>query len=137
MAAGTRVIVVDSAVWAAWFNGEETPHAARLGRALDEETDLGIAPVILTEVLQGLRTDSGFNRARTALLQLPILALDTNGHIEAAKLFRVLRSKGMTVRGAVDCIIAQTCIAAEAELLSPDRDFAGIARHSSLRLCAL
>ncbi len=55
-------------------------------------------------------------------------------HVEAAVLFRFLRQKGVTVRGAVDCIIARSCIELDAELLSPDADFRQIARHSSLRL---
>ena len=42
--------------------------------------------------------------------------------------------KGTTVRGAVDCIIAQTCLDTGAQLLSRDGDFAKIARHTSLRL---
>ena len=54
--------------------------------------------------------------------------------MRAARLFRSLRKKGVTVRGAVDCVIAQTCLDTEAELLSPDSDFRQIARHTSLRL---
>lgn len=52
-------------------------------------------------------------------------------------LLRRLRSTGVTVRGTIDCIIAQTCITAGVELLSTDQDFAAIARHTSLRLCAV
>ena len=131
------MIVVDTAVWAAFFNGRRTAQVARLEQALSVEDDLGVVPVILTEVLQGFRTDHGFSRARVLLTALPLLTLSADGHVAAARLFRFLRAKGVTVRGAVDCIIAQTCIASGAELLSPDRDFAGIARHSPLRLCAV
>jgi predicted nucleic acid-binding protein len=55
-------------------------------------------------------------------------------HVRAARLFRTLRRKGVTVRGAVDCVIAQTCLDIGAELLSPDADFRHIARHTALRL---
>jgi predicted nucleic acid-binding protein len=34
----------------------------------------------------------------------------------------------------VDCIIAQTCLDVDAELLSPDAGFRNIARHTPLRL---
>ena len=44
---------------------------------------------------------------------------------------------GVTVRGAVDCIIAQACLDIEAELLSPDADFERIALHTPLRLWRL
>jgi predicted nucleic acid-binding protein len=66
-----------------------------------------------------------------------VLVLDIEGHAAAARLFRRLRSKGVTVRGAIDCIIDHACIAAGVELLSTNQDFAAIARHSTLRLCAV
>ena len=130
------MIVVDTTVWADWFNGTDSPQVDRLDQALDRQ-DAGLAPVILTEVLQGFRSEPDFERARALLVQLPALTLDIEGHASAARLFRRLRSKGVTVRGAIDCIIAQTCIAAGVELLSTDQDFIGIARHTPLRLCAV
>jgi predicted nucleic acid-binding protein len=95
---------------------------------------LAVVPIIITEVLQGFRTDSGFQRARRVLLALPVIQPTVDCHVRAARLFRSLRQRGITVRGAVDCIIAQTCLDADAELLSPDADFAHIARHTPLRL---
>ena len=130
------MIVVDTTVWADWFNGTDSPQVDRLDQALDRQ-DAGLVPVILTEVLQGFRSEPDFERARALLVQLPALTLDIEGHASAARLFRRLRSKGVTVRGAIDCIIAQTCIAAGVALLSADQDFVGIARHTPLRLCAV
>jgi hypothetical protein len=128
------VIVVDTTVWADWFKGTDSPEVDRLGLAM-ERHDVGLVPAVLTEVLQGFRAEGDFERARGLLVQLPVLALDVEGHVAAARLFRRLRSRGVTVRGTIDCIIAQTCIAAGAALLSTDHDFAAIARHTSLRLC--
>jgi len=128
------VIVVDTAVWADWFKGTDSPEVGRLGHGLEVQ-DVGLVPVVLTEVLQGFRADRDFVRARDLLLGLPLLTLDVDGHVAAARLYRGLRSRGITVRGTIDCIIAQTCITASVELLSSDQDFAAIARHTSLRLC--
>jgi predicted nucleic acid-binding protein len=130
------VIVVDTAVWADWFNGADSPEVDRLDPALSRQ-NAGLVPVILTQVLQGFRSDRDFERAHVLLVRLPVLVLDIEGHAAAARLFRRLRSKGVTVRGAIDCIIAQVCIAAGVELLSTDQDFAAIARHTALRLCAV
>ena len=127
------MIVIDTSVWAAWFNGVNSVEVGRLDEALERQ-DAGLAPVILTEVLQGFRSDRDLERARALLVRLPVLTLDVEGHVAAARLFRQLRRRGITVRGAVDCIIAQTCIAADVELLSSGRDFVAIARHSRLRL---
>jgi len=128
------MIVVDTSVWADWFNGADTGEVARLDRALSSDA-VGVTPIILTEVLMGFRTDRSFERAHSLLVRLPSLVLDDAGHVEAARLFRDLRRRGITVRGAADCIIAQTCIAADAELLSADRDFKAMARVTALRLC--
>jgi predicted nucleic acid-binding protein len=128
------VIVVDSNAWADFFNGLQTPHVQRLDAALSDEEDLAVIPIIITEVLQGFRTDTGFRSARDILVALPSIHPSVDCHVEAARLFRSLRQRGVTVRGAVDCIIAQTCLDFDAELLSPDSDFAHIARHTLLRL---
>ena len=131
------MIIVDSNAWADFFNGVSSRYVHRLDTALREEEDLAVLPIIITEVLQGFRTDSGFQRARRLLVALPVVEPTVDFHVRAARLFRSLRSKGVTVRGAVDCIIAQTCIDLGAQLLSPDADFRRIARHASLRLCEL
>jgi predicted nucleic acid-binding protein len=131
------LIIVDSAVWAEWINGSTGAFAKRLERAIASSEELGLTPLILTEVLQGLRDDRAFEFVRNTLLGFPILRLDDGGHVEAAKLFRKLRRAGITVRGAVDVLIAQTCLENGCEVLSPDRDFDAIARHSGLKLCAV
>jgi predicted nucleic acid-binding protein len=128
------VILVDSNTWADYFNGASTPHVARLDQALAEEDDIAVLPIIVTEVLQGFRSDRGFERAHEALVALPVIHPDIQCHVRAARLFRSLRKLGVTVRGAVDCLVAQVCLDLGAELLSPDRDFREIARHTPLRL---
>jgi predicted nucleic acid-binding protein len=127
-------MVVDTTVWADYFNGVENPHTDRLDLALAEEEDVAILSLVITEVLQGFRTEAGFLRARDLLLRLPVLVPSLECHVEAARLFRRLRAKGITIRGTIDCIIAHTCIEFGAELLSPDADFRRIADHTKLNL---
>ena len=128
------MIIVDSSTWADYFNGHPTPHVERLDAALEVEEDLALIPIILTEVLQGFRSDSGFRRARDVLVRLPIISPSLECHVRAARLFRSLRRKGVTVRGAVDCVIAQVSLDADATLVTPDVDFERIAEHTRLRL---
>jgi hypothetical protein len=128
------MIIVDSSTWADFFNGTSTPHVNRLDVALDHEEDLAVVPIIITEVLQGFRTDNGFRRAQRVLLALPVIEPSITCYVRAAGLFRSLRRKGITVRGSVDCLIAQACLDVDAELLSSDADFKQIARRTSLRL---
>ncbi|RMF24217.1 MAG: PIN domain nuclease [Deltaproteobacteria bacterium] len=130
----TPMIVVDSNAWADFFNGISNPHVGRLEAALENEEDILVLPIIITEVLQGFRTENGFRRARRLFEHLPVVHPSVETHVRAARLFRSLRRKGVTVRGAVDCVIAQTCLDLKIELLSPDVDFQRIARHAPLRL---
>ena len=60
------MIVVDSNTWADFFNGASNAHVARLDAALADEEDVAVLPIIVTEVLQGFRTEQGFRRARRA-----------------------------------------------------------------------
>jgi predicted nucleic acid-binding protein len=126
--------VVDSNTWADYFNGTGTPHVSYLDGLLRGEREVFVLPIVVTEVLQGFRTDSGFERARKVFMALPRIEPTLETHVRAARLFRTLRRKGVTVRGAVDCVIAQACIDEGAELLSPDVDFERIARHAPLKL---
>ncbi|MGA7307223.1 MAG: PIN domain nuclease [Rhodothermales bacterium] len=128
------MIVVDSDVWADYFNGSSSAYVERLDSCLVSEEDIAILPIIVTEVLQGFRTTAGFNRARGVLTRLPVIQPDLECHVEAAVLFRTLRRNGITVRGAIDCVIARFCIRSGSTLLSPDADFRLIAQHTDLDL---
>ena len=128
------MMIVDSNAWGDFFNGVPRSHVERLEAALRDEEDLAALPIIVTEVLQGFRTDRGFDAARRILVALPMIHPTVDCHVRAARLFRSMRRRGVTVRGAVDCVIAQACLDTGALLLSPDVDFERIAQHSELRL---
>lgn len=127
------MIVVDSSVWIDYFRGADTPQTDRLdsllGTALVATGDL-----MLAEVLQGFRSDKEFERARTLLTSLEII--DIGGRdlgIEAARNFRKLRAKGITVRKTIDTVIATRCLADEHSLLFSDRDFDPFVEHLGLK----
>jgi hypothetical protein len=127
-------MIVDSSTWIDYFKGEDLPHAARLDEALREQEDLLTIGLIVTEVLQGFRSDPEFERARAVLEIVPMIRPTLDGHVRAANLYRTLRRKGVTVGGATDCIIAQVCLDYGTELLSSDRGFERIAKNTALRL---
>lgn len=131
------MIVVDTSVWAAYFNGVDAPECRRLIEVLDHEgDDLAVLPIIVTEVLQGFRSDSTFRKAEILFRGLTVVNPSIDTHVEAARLFRALRRHGVTVRGAVDCLIARTCIELDTPLLTLDRDFRQIAKHAPLMLAS-
>jgi predicted nucleic acid-binding protein len=130
------VILVDSSVWIDYFKGTATAQAARLDELLGNEP-LVIGDLILTEVLQGFHDDRDFHRARRMLTALTVVELGGQDiAIQAARNFRTLRRKGVTVRKTIDTVIATRCIESGYELLHSDRDFDPFAKHLGLRVVA-
>lgn len=129
------MILIDSSIWIDWLSTRDTPGTRRLDALLDTPITLFICDRILQEVLQGIRDDK---RAREINNQLAVFeCLDTGGVDLAqasAALYRGLRKKGVTVRGATDVLIAALCIEHQLTLLHNDRDFDAIAKHSALRV---
>lgn len=126
--------IIDSSVWIAYFNGDQHPQTETLVRLLEEDEEPVLFPVIALEVLAGFKSDSDFNKVRVIFNRLDLLDLSAEVHVKAAALYRSLRKKGVTVRGVTDCLIAQGCIEYGASLLTLDRDFKTISRHSPLKL---
>ena len=128
------MILVDSSVWIDFFNGTPTPQTNTLDTLLASEP-VAIGDLILAEVLQGFRSERAFNEARSLLGALELVVLGgADIAIEAARNFRRLRAKGVTVRKTVDTFIATRCIVSNLVLLHNDRDFDPFERHLGLRI---
>ncbi|HLW72045.1 MAG TPA: PIN domain nuclease [Candidatus Binataceae bacterium] len=126
--------LVDSSVWIDYFNARATPETDLLDRLLSTERLL-IGDLILTEVLQGFRSDADLSRAQGLLAALEFRPLAGREiAIAAAQNFRSLRAIGVTVRNTIDTLIATFCIAEGHELLHNDRDFDPFERHLALRV---
>ena len=128
------MILVDSSVWIDFFRGIDTPQVDRLDTLFAQER-IGVGDLILTEVLQGFRTERDFNQARKTLEAFEFVDLGgADVALQAAKNFRALRAMGFTVRRTIDTIIATKCIESGYSLLHADRDFDPFAAHLGLRV---
>ena len=127
------MILVDSSVWIDYFNGTATPQVAKLDTLLGTE-DLLIGDIILTEVLQGFALDAEFNEAKRFLMAFPVVGLvGQKVAVQAARNYRYLRVRGITVRKTIDTIIATFCIEEGLQLLHNDRDFEPFVEHLGLQ----
>jgi predicted nucleic acid-binding protein len=130
------LILVDSSVWIDYFRGTVTAQTETLDRLLGEEP-LAIGDLILTEVLQGFEDERDFNRARRMLASLTVVELgDQDIAVQAARNFRALRRRGVTIRKTIASVIATRCIEDGHDLLHNDRDFDPFAKHLGLRTAA-
>lgn len=127
------MILVDSSVWIDYFRGTASPQAEKLDMLLGAEP-IATGDLCLTEVLQGFGNEREFTQARNLLTSL--LIVDLGGKdiaIQAARNFRALRAKGVTVRKTIGTVIATRCIESGFTLLYSDRDFDPFVEHLGLR----
>lgn len=127
------MILVDSSVWIDFFRGAVTPQTERLDSLLGSEP-LVVGDLILAEVLQGFSSERDFNQARKLLTALDVVELGGQEMaIQAARNFRALRARGVTIRKTIDTLIATRCIESDYSLLFSDRDFDPFVEHLGLR----
>jgi len=117
------MIIVDTSVRIDYFNGVDTAQTERLDGLLGVEP-LGIGDLILTEVLQGFRTDAAYRTGKKLLASLtPFEMLGMENAYGSAENYRLLRKQGLAIRKTADVIIATFCISEGHALLYSDKDF--------------
>jgi hypothetical protein len=127
------VILVDSSVWIGYFNGISTWQTEFLDQALSK-VPIVIGDLILTEVLQGFRSNKDFEAAKTLLSAFTFKRMGGfDVALQSAQNYRRLRKSGVTVRKTIDVIIATFCITEGLTLLHDDRDFDPMVKHLSLK----
>ena len=127
------MILVDSSVWIDYFNGIPTWQTDLLDTYLSN-VPVVIGDLILTEVLQGFRSNKDYETAKNFLNALPFRQI--GGYavaVQSAQNCRLLRRTGVTVRKTIDIIIATFCIMEGLILLHDDRDFDPMVSHFSLK----
>jgi predicted nucleic acid-binding protein len=127
------VILVDSSVWIDYFRGKQNLQTDRLDALLGNEP-VATGDLVLAEVLQGFGSVQDFNQGKKLLTSLPIIDLiGEDIAIQAARNFRALRSRGITIRKTIDTLIATSCIEKGLTLLYSDKDFDPFVAYLGLR----
>lgn len=128
------MILVDSSVWIDYFNGASSREADLLNQWLGQRILL-TGDLIYAEVLQGFRSERDFARAKSALDRLDFeLMVGREVAVAAARTYRRLRGRGVTIRKTIDVLIGTFCLLRGHELLHNDRDFAALVEHCGLRV---
>ena len=124
--------VVDSSVWIDFLNGHRAPHVERLRAMLGEE-EIIVGDLMLCEVLQGLASDRAAREVEALLRRFEIVQMvgDANA-VAAARHYRSLRRRGITIRKTIDVLIGTWCIENRMPLLHNDSDFRPMVHHLGL-----
>jgi predicted nucleic acid-binding protein len=128
------VVIVDASVWIDYFAGAPTIEAAWLEREVSKQ-EIGLTDLTVCEVLQGIREEALFKQVQIRLMSMQLFP---GGGVEiaiiAARNYRLLRAKGVTVRKTIDCLVATFCIEHGHSLLHRDRDFDPFETHLGLQV---
>jgi predicted nucleic acid-binding protein len=126
------VIVVDSSVWIDFLNGRNVPQVRHL-RAVLGADEIIVGDLMLCEVLQGLESERAAHEVEALLRRFDIVPMAGDAiAVAAARNFRSLRRRGITVRKTIDLLIGTWCIVNRKPLLHNDSDFPPMARHLGL-----
>lgn len=131
-------VLVDTSAWGDYFNGHPSPEADALARLIDEEADVLTCGVIAAEVLQGLKKAKTLETIEEHFLEMEWLTpREPETYVQTANLYRELRSRGVTIRSTIDCLIARLAHEHDVLLLSKDRDIRLIVESGILEVKAL
>jgi predicted nucleic acid-binding protein len=128
-------MVVDTSVWIDYFNGFASAEADRLAKAIADDETIALPGLVWTEILLGLKSDLEADKISNLLDAFGYVTEPTRSdYIEAARIYRICRSKGLTIRSTLDCLIAQLCLRDHLPFLCKDRDFQNISQLFPLQI---
>lgn len=127
------MILVDSSVWIDFFRARQTQQTDALKR-IRQKYRLATADLVLTEVLQGARSEKTAAAVQTMMTAAEMIVVsDDMVAVQAARNYRLLRSRGVTIRSTIGTLIATRCILDGMYLLYSDRDFDPFVEYLGLR----
>lgn len=107
---------------------------SRLGGVRDGKP-IATPALVVTELLSGSRSEIEAAGLLQLLSRFEILIPDSlRDYQGAARIQRICRRAGFTIRSRVACMVAATALEDRRPLLARNRDFAVIARHTELEL---
>ncbi len=126
--------VVDTSVWVSYLRQIENQQTLLINTFIDKNEIITV-PIILQEVLQGIKEDTIYNSIKESFLSFKVVEYsNVEAAINAALLYKFLRKKGATIRKPNDCLIAWICIDNNFQLIHNDKDFDNIAKYTSLKI---
>jgi len=130
-----RLILADSSAWIEYLRATESETDKRLDTLLHDRARVATTDLVLLEVLGGARDRAHHQELQRLLYAREYLRTAGPSDFEAgARVYRICRKGGDTIRKLTDCVIAAVAMRCGAAVLARDADFTAIARHVELEL---
>ena len=119
-----EALMFDTSIWIDFFNGIGNDEVLLLTGYIENDYSIVLCPVIIQEILQGIKEDKSYKQLKEVLLSFNIIKIDpVKAAIGAANIYRKLRKKGITIRKSNDCLIAYYALESDIKIIHKDRDF--------------
>jgi len=128
------MVIIDTSAWIEYLRGGIPRVVKKVDQCLEEDL-VGIGDLVYCEVMQGIRAPRERSRVSSLLLSLP--QFDMVGFSIAEKSaanYRLLRSKGVTIRKTIDVLIGTFCAEHGLRIVHHDSDFDLMAEHIGLEI---
>ena len=117
------MVIVDTSAWIEYLGGGVPAIVDKVDLCLGQDL-VGIGDLIYCEVMQGIRSPRERRTVSTLLLSLPQFEMVGFSLADkSAANYRLLRSRGITVRKTIDVMIGTFCAEHGLQLLHNDSDF--------------
>jgi len=128
------MVMVDTSAWVEYFRMGEPAVVQKVDHYLDVDL-VGIGDLVYCEVMQGIYATQRRQDVSALLLALPRFEMVGFAIAErSAANYRLLRSRGVTIRKTIDVLIGTFCAENGLEIIHHDRDFDLMAPHIGLRV---
>jgi predicted nucleic acid-binding protein len=124
------LILVDTSIVIDYLRGQQNLGTQKFEKIVKDGIPYGISELVYIEVLQGAASAKDFHTLKAYLDSQRFYSL-TRGResfAQAARTYMDCRSKGITIRSTVDCLIAHTAVENHLLLLHNDKDYERIAK---------
>ena len=131
--------LIDTSVWSEALRRKKNSKSLSttiLSGLILNEYDIILVGMILQEILSGITDKKLFNEISHTLSDFPFIEATKKNYIYAAELRNLLKTKGITA-GSFDFLIASIAIQNNLTLVTLDKDFKHIAKHTDLKLLDL
>lgn len=126
-------VLLDSSAWIDFLRGKP-PWTEGFSDRFFKSENVIVADLVYVEVVRGASSAVEIKALSAKLEEFEqVSVLTTILAHKAVGNFQLLRSKGITVRGSIDLILATWCIENDIPLLHADSDFAGFEEHLGLK----
>ena len=112
-------IIVDTSIWIEYFNNNNIVNF--IEERIMEDCLFMKGPIV-TELLQGLKTEKEYEKLKNSIDAIPYLEITLENWKEAGNISNKLRRKGITIP-LTDIIISAVAISNDAKVYSLDKHF--------------